>query len=345
MKNEKDDALLEATKNLNKKYGARTVMSLGDVDDLVVEAIPTGSFSLDSVFGCGGLPRGRVVEIYGQEASGKSSLALYIAAQVQKTGGSVVWIDAESSWDTKYSSQMGIQMDKIIVSQPEYGELAFEIIDEYARSNAVDLIVVDSVAALVSKDELEKGMDEVKMAGTARMMSSCLRRVTGTLSKSKTSVIFINQLRNKIGVFWGSPTTTVGGSALKYYSSVRLDVKKSDKIEKDKITIGNVMKVYAAKNKVGVPFRSAELTIIYGKGIDVEGETFDVGVKSGVIVKTGNTYTYGETKLGVGAEAVKEKIISDKKLMEEIRSAISKTDYVFKPEKYGDDTKTTEENS
>lgn len=296
-----DDAL----KALNKQYGADSVVKLGDskVDYGDIDALPTGCYSLDQVFGCGGLPRGRIVEIFGQESSGKSSLALFLAAVVQKNGGNVMWVDAEYAFSTEYAQKIGVDTDKLYLAQPEHMEQALDTINTALKTNGFDLIVLDSVAALVPQAELEGKITDQTMALAARIMGKGLRIMTGTASKTKTAIIFINQLRDKVGVFFGNKHTTPGGNALKFFCSVRIEVKRGQSIKDDKDdVIGNQMICVAVKNKVAAPFRRAELDIYYAKGVDVIADVFDQGVARGVIAKAGNTYSYGETKLGVGRE-------------------------------------------
>jgi len=309
MAEEKKDQVKDTVKELNKKYGESSVFMTDkkNVDRVKIESIPTGSISLDKVFGCGGLPRGRIVEVFGQESSGKSTLALFIAAQVQKSGGKVTWIDAEFAFSEKYARDIGVDVEKLLISQPDYGEAALDIVDKMAATREMDLIVLDSVAALIPKKELEGEITDAEMAQMARMMSKAMRMLAGNLAKTKTAVIFINQVREKIGVFWGKKTTTPGGKALKFFASVRLEVRKGKNIvNASKDVIGNWMHIVGVKNKVGLPFKEAEFELIYEHGVDTLGETMDHAVEEGIIKHSGNTFTYKETKLGVGREQAKK---------------------------------------
>jgi len=326
VKENNDSSLDNAIKSLNKKYGGSSLIQVKDSDDgrLSIESIPTGCFSLDRVFGCGGLPKGRIIELFGQESSGKSSLALYIAAQIQKTKGKVLWIDAEFAFSKEYAEKLGVDINSLIVSQPESGEEAFDVISNIAQTGEIDLIVVDSVAALLPQSELEGGIDQQGMAVQARLVGRGLRLLAGSLSRSKTTVIFINQLREKVGVFYGKKEITPGGKSLKFFSSVRLQVKKGAEIkDADGAIIGNTMIVQGVKNKVGLPWRTAEFDIYYAAGIDVVSDLFNESVRSGVIEKTGNTYSLGEVKLGVGEGASKKYLGQDEKLQKEIKKVLT----------------------
>ena len=306
MKKIDDEApsIADAIKALRKQYGEGVILKSDDTPE-DVDSIPTGCFAIDKLLGCGGLPRGRVIEVFGEPSCGKSTLCLFFAAQVQKTGGIVVYIDAENAYDASYAKNIGVETDKLMVSQPSTLEEAFDTIRALAETKKIDLIVVDSVAALVPRSELE-GEDMLKetMALQARLLGKALRIVTGPISRSKTIVIFINQTRDKVGVFYGNPQTTPGGKALKFFSSVRLSVAKGDKIlgSKDQ-QIGNTVKITAVKNKVGMPFRKGEFDLYYGAGVDLVADTLDTAAELGVIKKEGNTYTYLEEKLGVGRDA------------------------------------------
>lgn len=322
-KQEQSEALKTALSNLRKKYGDGVVMDTSD-GATNVETISTNCFTINSILGCGGLPRGRIIEVYGQESSGKSTLCLFLASQVQKQGGTVAYLDVENAFDRRYSDAIGVDTDKLLVSQPGTLEETFDIIRAYASTNAVDLCIVDSVAAMTPQSELE-GEEMLKdtMAVQARLLGKALRILTGPIARSKMVVIFINQLRDKIGVFYGEKTTTPGGKALKFYSSVRLSVAKGEKIfgKKDE-QIGNILKITAVKNKVAPPFRSGEVTLYYGSGIDMFKDTFDAAVLNDVITKSGNTYTYGDKKLGVGIDSATEALKKNVKLYEEIRNTI-----------------------
>lgn len=315
--------LEDAISEIRKKYGAGAVMTAEDTPENI-DVIPTGSFALDGLLGCGGLPKGRIIEAAGLESSGKSSLCLFLASQVQKSGGTVAYLDVENAYDRSYATAMGVDTDKILISQPATLEETMDIIRAYVETNSVDLIVVDSVAALTPKSELENEEEFLKdtMAVQARLMGKALRILTGPISRSKTVVIFINQLRDKIGVFYGEKTTTPGGKALKFYASVRLSVSKGEKILEGKdVQVGNVINITAVKNKVGVPFKKCTLTLLYASGIDLVGDTFDASVESEIITKSGNTYSYEEKKLGVGREQCIEALKKDASLCEAIRLA------------------------
>jgi recombination protein RecA len=297
-------------------------MKFGDARKTDVDAIPTGCLSLDVAFGIGGVPRGRVIEIYGPESSGKTTLAQHIVAETQKLGGIAAFVDAEHALDPDYAAKIGVNIKELLISQPDSGEQALEIVETLVRSNAVDVVVVDSVAALVAQKEIEGDMGDSHMGLQARLMSQALRKLTGSIARTNTVVIFINQIRNKIGVFFGNPETTTGGNALKFYASVRVEIRRAAQIKQGENIIGNRVKVKIVKNKVAAPFRTCEFDIMYNEGISLSGDMLDAGVEYGVIVKSGNTYTFKDTKLGTGRENAKKFLKDDPKLMEVIRKAI-----------------------
>ena len=307
---------------LDKTYGKGTVMKMGDVAISDIEAISTGSLGLDIALGVGGYPRGRVIEIYGPESSGKTTLTLHAIAEAQKAGGIAAFIDAEHAFDRFYAASLGIDIDNLIISQPDYGEQALEIADNLISSGAVDIVVIDSVAALTPKSEIEGEMGDSKMGLHARLMSQALRKLTGTIHKTNCTVIFINQLREKIGVMFGNPETTTGGNALKFYASVRLDIRKRTLIKDGEKVIGTSTKVKVVKNKVAPPFRVAEFDIMYGEGISKVGEVLDLGVEFGIVKKSGSWFSYGDTKLGQGRDAVKALIKDNPELAEELETKI-----------------------
>ncbi|PID68859.1 MAG: recombinase RecA [Flavobacteriia bacterium] len=321
-KQDKLKALKLTLDKLDKIYGKGTVMKMGDAAVEEVEAIPTGSLGLDIALGVGGYPRGRVVEIFGPESSGKTTLTLHAIAETQKQGGIAAFIDAEHAFDRYYAENLGIDVDNLVVSQPDYGEQALEIADNLIRSGSVDLIVIDSVAALTPKSEIEGEMGDSKMGLHARLMSQALRKLTSAINKTNCTVIFINQLREKIGVMFGNPETTTGGNALKFYASIRLDIRKSTSIKEGDVLRGNLTKVKVVKNKVAPPFKVAKFDIIYGEGISKVGEIIDLGVDYDIIKKSGSWYSYGETKLGQGREAVKNLIQDNPELMDELEEKI-----------------------
>ena len=319
----KNKALQLVLDKMDKTYGKGTVMRMGDsAIDIEVGVIPSGSLGLDIALGIGGYPRGRVVEIYGPESSGKTTLTLHAIAEAQKAGGLAAFIDAEHAFDRTYAQKLGIDVENLIISQPDNGEQALEIADNLIRSGAIDIIVIDSVAALTPKAEIEGEMGDSKMGLQARLMSQALRKLTGTISKTKCTVIFINQLREKIGIMFGNPETTTGGNALKFYSSVRLDIRRVSQIKTADEVAGNHVRVKVVKNKVAPPFRQAEFDIMFGEGISKVGEILDVGVEKGIVQKSGSWYSYGETKLGQGRDAVKELLKDNPELSEELEEKI-----------------------
>jgi recombination protein RecA len=325
MSNEKE-ARLKALKmtmdKLDKTYGKGSVMRMGDSAVEEVEVISSGSITLNNALGIGGYPRGRIVEIYGPESSGKTTLTLHAIAEVQKAGGIAAFIDAEHAFDRFYAERLDIQTEDLIISQPDHGEQALEIADNLIRSGAIDLIVIDSVAALTPKSEIEGEMGDSKMGLQARLMSQALRKLTATISKTHCCCIFINQLREKIGVMFGNPETTTGGNALKFYSSVRLDIRRIGQIKDADKVMGNRARVKVIKNKVAPPFRQAEFDIIYGEGISKAGELIDLGVDNEVLTKSGSWFSYGETRLGQGRDAVKNILMDNPELAEEIEAKI-----------------------
>jgi recombination protein RecA len=319
---EKLKALQLTMDKLDKQYGKGTVMRMSDKLVVAAEVISTGSLSLDIALGIGGLPVGRIIEIYGPESSGKTTLSLHAIAECQKKGGIAAFVDAEHAFDRSYAEKLGIDVDNLIISQPDDGEQALEIADALIRSGAIDIIVIDSVAALVPKAEIEGEMGESKMGLQARLMSQALRKLTGTINKTGCVCIFINQLREKIGVMFGNPETTTGGNALKFYASVRLDIRRIGQIKEGVEIIGNRTKVKVAKNKLSPPFRTVEFDIIYGEGISRLGETIDLGVDYEVIKKSGSWFSYNDTKLGQGRDSVKQILTDNPELTAEIESKI-----------------------
>jgi recombination protein RecA len=320
------DAKLKALKltmdRMDKAYGKGTVMKMGDAPVIEVESIPTGSLTLDIALGVGGYPMGRVVEIYGPESSGKTTLTLHAIAECQRKGGIAAFIDAEHAFDRTYAESLGVNTDDLIVSQPDNGEQALEIADNLVRSGAIDILIVDSVAALTPKAEIEGEMGDARVGLHARLMSQALRKLTGTISKTNCCVIFINQLREKIGVMFGNPETTTGGNALKFYSSVRLDIRRSTQIKDGDRVMGNRTRVKVVKNKVAPPFRLAEFDIMYGQGISKAGELIDLGVLHDILTKSGSWFSYGDTRLGQGRDTVKQLFIDNPELAEEVEAKI-----------------------
>lgn len=319
----KDKALKLALDKIEKDFGKGSIMRLGDRATLNVEYIPTGALALDIALGIGGVPKGRVIEIYGPESSGKTTLAQHIVAEAQKKGGIAAFIDAEHALDPEYARNLGVNVDELLISQPDTGEQALEIAEELVRSGAIDVIVIDSVAALVPKAEIEKAMDEQQMGLQARLMSKALRKLTGIVGKTNTTVIFINQLRQKIGIMFGNPETTTGGNALKYYASVRLDIRRIDSVKnKEGEDIGNRVKVKVVKNKVAPPFRVAEFDIIYGKGICAIGNILDVAVNMDIVKKAGAWFSYNDEKLGQGRDKSKEFLEANPDVLAEIETKV-----------------------
>ena len=319
---DKKKALATAISQIEKNFGKGTVMRLGDRPEMNVEAIPTGSLALDAALGIGGVPKGRIIEIYGPESSGKTTLALHILAQAQKQGGEVAFVDAEHALDPDYAAALGVDTDNMLVSQPDTGEHALEITDALVRSGAVDAIVVDSVAALVPKQEIEGEMGDTFVGLQARLMSQALRKLAGTISKTNCVVIFLNQLRMKIGVMYGNPETTTGGNALKFYSSVRLDVRKVEAIKEGGNVIGNKTRVKVVKNKVAPPFREAYFDIMYGEGISKWGELVDLAVQMDVIQKSGSWFSMGDERIGQGKDSVKNFLMNNPDITEEVEAKV-----------------------
>jgi recombination protein RecA len=321
-KNSREEAASRAIEQIRGRFGEGAIMKFGDVPNTNVDAISTGCLSLDMATGVGGVPRGRVIEVYGPESSGKTTLAQHIVAEVQKLGGIAAFVDAEHALDPEYATKIGVNIKEMLLSQPDSGEQALEIVETLVRSNAVDVIVVDSVAALVPQKEIEGEMGDQHMGLQARLMSQALRKLTAIIAKTNTVVIFINQIRNKIGVFFGNPETTTGGNALKFYCSMRIEVRRAAQIKQGEKIIGNRVKVKIVKNKVAAPFRTCEFDIMYNEGISVAGDLVDLGVEYNVIKKNGNSYSFGEVKLGTGREVAKKAIKDDKKMQAEIRKTI-----------------------
>lgn len=318
----REGAALEAMRQIKERFGEGSIMKLGEAKRVDIGVVPTGCLSLDLALGIGGVPRGRIVEIYGPESSGKTTLAQHIVAEVQKMGGIAAFVDAEHALDPEYAKKIGVNIDDMLVSQPDNGEQALEIVDTLVRSNAVDVVVVDSVAALTPKSEIEGEMGESQMGLQARLMSQALRKLTAIVSKSNTIVIFINQLRMKIGVFFGNPETTTGGTALKFYSSVRIEIRRAAQIKQAEKIIGNRVKVKIVKNKVAPPFRSTEFDIMYNVGIAKEADILDTAVLNGVLEKRGNSYAYGSEKLGVGRQTAIAYLQGKPALVQELRDKV-----------------------
>lgn len=319
---QKNKALKMAIEKIEKDFGKGAIMRLGDKPAVDVDVIPTGALALDIALGVGGVPRGRIIEIYGPESSGKTTLAQHIVAECQKKGGVAAFVDAEHALDPEYAKALGVNIDELLIAQPDTGEQALEITEELVRSSAVDVIVVDSVAALVPKDEIEGAMEDKQMGLQARLMSKALRKLTGVIGKTNTTVIFINQLRMKIGVMYGNPETTTGGNALKYYSSVRMEIRRTESLKKDSEDIGNHVRVKVVKNKVAPPFRQAEFDIIFGKGICKVGNLLDVAVNFDIVKKAGAWFSYNDEKIGQGREKAKEFLAENPQMLEEIENKI-----------------------
>ena len=319
---EREKALKLAIEKIEKDFGKGSIMKLGDKPSVSVESIPTGSLDLDIALGIGGIPRGRIIEIYGPESSGKTTLAQHIVAECQKKGGIAAFVDAEHALDPEYARNIGVKIEDLLISQPDTGEQALDITEELVRSGAVDIIVVDSVAALVPKAEIDGSMEDQQMGLQARLMSKALRKLTGIIGKTNTTVIFINQLRMKIGFVLGNPETTTGGNALKYYSSVRMEIRRTETIKGENGDLGNHVKVKVLKNKVAPPFRTAEFDIIFGKGICKFGNILDVGVKMNIVDKSGSWFSYKDEKLGQGREKAKEFLANNPETMASIEKEI-----------------------
>ena len=319
---DKESTLKITTDEIEKKFGKGAIMRLGESTALNVEAIPAGALPLDVALGIGGVPRGRIVEIYGPESSGKTTVALHIIAEAQAAGGIVAFIDAEHALDPVYAARLGVDVDELLISQPDTGEQALEICDLLVRSGTIDCVVIDSVAALVPRAEIEGEMGDATVGLQARLMSQALRKLTGSLSKSNTTCIFINQLREKIGVMFGSPETTTGGRALKFYSSVRIDIRRIESMKKDGEFIGNRVRAKIVKNKVAPPFRQAEFDLMYGEGISREGCVLDMGVEAGIVNKSGSWFNYGEERLGQGRDAAKRTLQENPDLRNEIENKV-----------------------
>ena len=320
----RQQALEGAVEQIREKFGVGSIMKLKDARAMDVESVPTGSISLDLALGVGGIPKGRVIEVFGPESSGKTTLAMHMVAEVQKRGGTAAFVDAEHALDPDYAERIGVKLDEVLISQPDTGEQALDIVDTLVRSNAVDIIVIDSVAALTPRAEIEGEMGDSHMGLHARLMSQALRKLTGIMSKSPTTVIFINQIRMKIGVMFGNPETTTGGQALKFYCSVRLEVRKVAQIKQGEKILGNRVKVKVVKNKVAAPFRVAEFDLMWNEGISYSGDLLDTAVLFGVVKKNGNSYSYEEQKMGVGRENAKQFIKDNPKVTSEIDAAVRK---------------------
>lgn len=319
---ERVKALKLAIDKIEKDFGKGSIMRLGDKTTVNVDAIPTGALALDVALGIGGIPRGRIIEIYGPESSGKTTLAQHIVAECQKKGGIAAFVDAEHALDPEYAKNLGVDIDELLISQPDTGEQALDITEELVRSGAVDIVVVDSVAALVPKAEIEGTMEDQQMGLQARLMSKALRKLTGVIGKTNTTVIFINQLRQKIGVMYGNPETTTGGNALKYYASIRMEIKRVEGLKGDGEDVGNHVRVRVLKNKVAPPFRTAEFDIIFGKGISKTGNILDVAVNLGIVNKAGAWFSYNDAKLGQGREKSKEFLDANVELKDEIERLV-----------------------
>ena len=318
IKNEEQKEVSKLMEDIQEKFGEGMIMKLGDVKKVDVESIPTGSVSLDIALGIGGVPRGRIIEVYGPESSGKTTLALHIVANSQKSGGTAAFVDAEHALDPEYAKKIGVKINELLISQPDTGEQALDIVETLVRSGVVDVIVVDSVAALVPKAEIEGEMGDQHIGRQARLMSQALRKLTAIIARSNATVIFINQIRMKIGVMFGNPETTTGGQALKFYSSVRIEVRRSAQIKKGEEIVGNRTKVKIVKNKVAPPFKTAEFDIMYNEGISLAGDLLDTGVKYEVVKKSGNSFLFGEEKLGAGRESAKVFLKENPKVADKI---------------------------
>ncbi len=340
--NERQKALDAAISQIQKNYGQGSIMKLGDSINMEVETIPTGSLSLDLALGVGGIPRGRIIEIYGPESSGKTTVALHMVAEAQKRGGIAGYIDAEHAMDPAYARNLGVDIDNLYISQPDNGEQALEITETMVRSGAMDIVVVDSVAALVPKAEIDGEMGDSHVGLQARLMSQALRKLTGAINKSNCVVIFINQLREKVGVMFGNPETTTGGRALKFYASVRLDVRRTETLKANGEFIGNHVRVKVVKNKVAPPFKEAEFDIMYGKGISREGDVLDLAANEGIVVKSGAWYNYNDERLGQGRENVKKLLHDNPELMEELDQKVRRK-LGFLPPEEDEETADTEE--
>jgi recombination protein RecA len=341
---DKNKALELAMKQIKKEYGDGSIMKMGENVHMNVEVIPTGSINLDNALGLGGFPRGRVIEVYGAESSGKTTIALHAIAEAQKMGGIAAFIDAEHALDPKYAAALGVDVEELLISQPDYGEQALEIADMLVRSGAVDIIIVDSVAALVPKVEIDGEMSDQQMGLQARLMSKALRKLTANLNKSKTTMIFINQIREKIGGFgFGPQTTTTGGRALKFYSSVRLEIKRVGSVKQGDEILGNETKVKVTKNKIAPPFKEASFQIMYGKGISRVGEILDLGIENDIVAKSGAWFSFGDIRLGQGRENVKARLEEDKELLEQIEKQVNLILHPVEEEVVNEDTEISEE--
>lgn len=340
---DRDRALKAALSKIEKEYGKGAVQRLGDAEVIDIGAIPTGSLSLDLALGIGGVPRGRIVEIYGPESSGKTTVALHMIAEAQRLDGVAAFIDAEHALDPNYAENLGVDIDNLIVSQPDYGEQALEICEDLARSGAIDIIVIDSVAALVPRAEIDGEMGDASVGLHARLMSQAMRKLAGILNKSKTTVVFINQLREKIGIMFGNPETTTGGRALKFYSSVRLDVRRIERLTKGDENVGSRTRVRVVKNKVAPPFKEAEFDLIFGKGISRASDVMDLAVESEIMSKSGSWYSYGDTRLGNGRDNVREILEEDEDLLDEIEEKVR--DFYFNSDDDADDSDEKEKTS
>ena len=319
---QKEKTLDLAITQIEKQFGQGAIMRMGEGTIIKIDAIPTGSISLDAAIGIGGIPRGRITEIYGPESSGKTTLALHVVAEAQKNGGYAAFIDAEHAMDPEYAKKLGVEIDNLLISQPDTGEQALDITETLVRSGALDVIIIDSVAALVPKAELDGDMGDTHVGLQARLMSQALRKLTGTVSKSRTSVIFINQIRHKIGVMFGSPETTTGGNALKFYSSIRLDIRRIAQIKEGDQIVGNRTRVKVVKNKIAPPFKNTEFDIMYGKGISYEGDLLDLAAQADIVNKTGAWYSFNSEKIGQGRENTKRYLQENEKIRNEIESGV-----------------------